>query len=150
MDLLIDLMDEEDLKQVMKIEREVFSNPWSKKSFLSELKKNPHAIYFTARISRTILGYIGFWILSDHIHITNLAVANNSRKNGIATMLFENVKNAARLSQKNDLYLEVRVSNDIAIYFYEKMGFKVIDRKKNYYENDNEDALIMWKVINNE
>mgnify|MGYP006296968927 CR=1 FL=1 len=56
MDLLIDLMDEEDLEQVMKIERQVFSNPWSKKSFLSELKRNPHAIYFTARTSRTNAG----------------------------------------------------------------------------------------------
>ena len=149
MEILIDLMEKEDIDEIMRIEKDVFNDPWSKNAFISELEKNPHAIYFTARSGREILGYIGFWILKDYIHITNLAVAKKYQKKGIASLLLENVENTAGMSRKYNLYLEVRESNTKAIDFYKKRNFEIVDSKKNYYENNNEDALIMWKVINN-
>ena len=148
MEILIDLMDKEDIERVMKIEKEVFGDPWSKSAFINEIEKNPHAIYYVARKGREIIGYIGFWILREYIHITNLAVAKSYQKKGIASILLENVENTAGMAGKSNLYLEVRKSNKKAIDFYEKRNFEVIDSKKNYYENNNEDALIMWKVIN--
>lgn len=150
MEIIIDLMDKKDIEEVMEIEREVFGDPWSKSAFISELEKNPHAIYFTAIKERKIIGYTGFWILNDYIHITNLAVSPEYQKQGIASLLLKNIENTAGMSRKYNLYLEVRKSNDNAIKFYKKRNFEIIDCKKNYYENNNEDALIMWKVINNE
>ncbi|MGM0411370.1 MAG: ribosomal protein S18-alanine N-acetyltransferase [Bacillota bacterium] len=150
MSLIIDLMDEKDIKEVLRIERNVFTNPWSKNAFINELRENPHAIYFIAKKDNKIVAYIGFWILVDYIHITNLAVKKEYRKQGIATILFEKMENIALSSNKRKFYLEVRESNKKAINFYKKRDFKIIDRKINYYTNNDEDALIMGKVINNE
>jgi len=148
MEILIDLMDIDDIEEVMIIEKEVFSDPWSENAFINELEKNPHAIYFVARKGLKIIGYVGFWILKEYIHITNLAVTKQYQKKGVASLLLESVENTAGMSRKYNLYLEVRESNKNAINFYKKRNFEIIDHKKNYYENDGEDALIMWKVIN--
>ena len=150
MNFIIDIMDEEDLNKIMEIERSVFSNPWSKRAFKKEINNNNSAIYFTARRGREILAYIGFWLFDDILHITNLAVDTKYQKKGVATRLFNMAEHIGQISGHNNITLEVRISNEAAISFYKKMGFVVIDRKVNYYTNNNEDAFIMWKVIDNE
>lgn len=150
MSLIINLMDEKDIEKVLRIEKNVFTNPWSKNAFINELRENPHALYFIAKVDDKIVAYIGFWILVDYIHITNLAVKKEYRNQGIATILFDKMENIALSSNKRKFYLEVRESNKKAINFYKKRDFKIIDRKIKYYTNNDEDALIMGKVINNE
>ncbi len=150
MSLIIDLMEEKDIDDVLKIEKNVFANPWSKNAFINELRENPHALYFIAKEDDELVAYIGFWILVDYIHITNLAVKKDHRNKGIATILFDKMENMALSSNKRKFYLEVRESNEKAINFYKKRDFIIIDRKIKYYTNDNEDALIMGKVIRNE
>lgn len=147
MEFLLDIMDEEDLDQIMEIEKDVFNSPWSRTAFLSEINKNPYANYYTARNGRNIVGYIGGWVTKGRLHITNLAVHKSYRRFGAATLLTEELVKTSRIQGVDWTTLEVRASNKEALSFYKKIGFTVIDQKKNYYKDNDEDALIMWKVI---
>ena len=144
MDILIDVMTREDLPQVIKIERSSFSDPWSKKSFLRDIKENPYSLYLTASIGKTLLGYVGGWIMKNRLHITNLAIDSKYRQRGVATSLIEELINISYLQGIDKITLEVRVSNCSAIKLYKKLGFKKVGYKNNYYKN-NEDAMMMWK-----
>ncbi len=146
MEILIDLMLEDDLEEVMVIERESFSTPWSRHSFLRDIRKNTDSIYLTAYQGRSIAGYIGVWLLRGKIHITNLAVAGKCRRQGVATRLVNEIINMARIFGIRMITLEVRVSNWPAIKLYEKLEFVPTGYKTRYYSN-NEDALIMRKEL---
>ena len=118
--------------------------PWSKKSMLNELS-NPLARYIIAENSEGIIGYIGLWIVLDEGHITNIAVHPQFREQGIGTKLIE-----ALISRSSDWHitsitLEVRESNLIAQKLYNNFNFKVEGKRLNYYSDNNENALIMWK-----
>ncbi len=141
----------EDLDEVMKIEEDAFSSPWSRGMFLSELKDNPFANLLTARLiqpggsstQKSLLGYCCFWIVFGEVHIMNLAVHPDWRMKGIATRLVEETISISRQHAVKKLHLEVRRSNDPARRLYEKFGFKVITVRPNYYSQPREDALLM-------
>jgi ribosomal-protein-alanine N-acetyltransferase len=86
------------------------------------------------------------WVVCDECHIMTVAVAPEHRNAGIGAMLFMKLLDEARLRGASRHFLEVRVSNAPAIGMYEKFGFKTIDVRKAYYENNGEDAAIMAKV----
>lgn len=147
MKLTIKPMDQLDLPVIMKIEKASFDDPWSLNSFIRELYHNPYAHYLIAVYSNTIAAYIGGWVVTDELHITNLAVSPEFRRKGIAREL---LKELELISIENGVVratLEVRVSNKSAIKLYEKFGFLPVGCRPNYYINNNEDALIMWKEI---
>lgn len=144
-DILIEAMTVDDLYQVMKIERDCFSAPWSVRSFLRDIRDNPFAIYLSAHSGSKLVGYTGGWLIDRELHITNLAVDREFRQQGIATEL---VNKLIYLSKERDglqATLEVRNSNTGAIKLYQKLGFQIVGSKPGYYCNDNEDALVMWK-----
>lgn len=146
-DLVIEPMDEADVASVSIIEDSSFSDPWPSQSFYTELESNRLAFYLVARIKNgeKAVAYIGAWQILVEVHITTLAVAEKYRRCGIATRLVEALIEATRSRGARYLALEVRPSNDAAINFYKKHGFKTFGCRKSYYVD--EDALIMTKDL---
>ncbi|NLM97891.1 MAG: ribosomal protein S18-alanine N-acetyltransferase [Halanaerobiaceae bacterium] len=133
------------LERVMEIEKDSFSDPWSRGSFVSEITENPYAVYFVALEGELVIAYIGGWLLTGELHITNLAVDKDYRRRGIAERLIEKILLYSSNKGIKAATLEVRVSNISAINLYKKMGFIPVGSRPGYYLNNNEDALIMWK-----
>lgn len=140
----IEYMKEEDIKDVLRIEQDSFSMPWSREMFLCELTDHPFSYLYVAKNrSNKILGYICYWLVFDEMNILNLAVHKDCRRKGIASdmirfALMDGVKRGA-----GTVILEVRSSNKAAIRLYEKFGFKEAAVRKGYYDNPREDALLM-------
>ena len=150
MDINIELMSDEDLSQVMKIEYKSFSSPWSRHSFIRDINENPYSLYLAAYNKDKLVGYIGGWMIIDELHITNLAVDPDYRKQGIATRLIKSTIEIVKRKDFKSVTLEVRESNQAAINLYHKIGFKQKGRRLQYYKDNNEDALIMRKELNYE
>ncbi len=132
-----------DLDSLLLIERASFPNPFTKELFESELNQ-PAATILVAHHQQKIVGYIDFWIVLEEIHLINLAVAPDFRKQGVATHLFKAMLEKGKKCSR--VTLEVRVSNQAARRFYEKMDFQVIGARKYYYP-DGEEALVMEKSV---
>jgi len=132
-----------DLDDLAAIEQASFSVPWTR-GMLEEEYFNSLARYRVLEYRGTIAGYIGMWRIMDEGHITNLAVRPEFRRRGFARMLLKDLVDYARENGIGSLTLEVRVSNLPAISLYESLGFTVEGRRKNYYADNGEDALIMW------
>lgn len=121
-----------------------FPITWSKDSFERELS-NRYARYMVAVKDGVVVGFAGMWIIIDEAHITNIAVHPEYRGFGIGSMLMESLLSICKLERVTAITLEVRVSNERAINLYKKYGFEEEGIRKNYYEDNREDALIMWK-----
>jgi len=138
-------MDSKDIEPVFGVEVRCFSTPWSKESFEYEMRENDKAIYVIAEYNGNVLGYAGMWKILDEGHITNIAVLEEFRKNGIATLMINYLFELAKESRVKSFTLEVRSTNDAAIRLYERFGFKRCGVRKGYYEDTKDDAIIMWK-----
>ena len=114
-------MTTEHIKDIHKIEEDCFSIPWSEKSFYDELTKNKMAIYIVAKQDTEIIGYGGMWHVINEGHITNVAVKKEHRGKGIGTKIINSLIDIAKEKEMIGITLEVRVSNNIAQYFYKKM-----------------------------
>ena len=147
----IQLMQLSDLKSVLKIEEQSFSTSWTFNAFIYELLVNDRATYYTYKLEKQIIGYIGFWLLDDDIHITNLAVAPIFRKKGVASQLINFVMKEAKLISVSRVSLEVRMTNREAIKLYEKLGFNKGKILKEYYKiEDGIEMILRLKGGNNE
>lgn len=134
-----------DIDAMTELDAICFSSPWSRASFEAELTTNRLAWYLVAEEAHGgIIGYAGLWAIEDEGHITNVAVHPDYRRKHLGSilvgMLIEQTKNAGL----KRFTLEVRVSNQAAIDLYEKFGFVSAGVRKGYYEDNNEDAMIMW------
>ena len=127
-------MRETDIAQVEAIEQEIFSVPWSEKSFLS-----------ACTTPEEVAGYCGLWSVLGEGNITNMAVAEKYRRNGVAEALMKEMEERGRQKDVTIFFLEVRESNDAARRLYEKMGYEQIGVRKNFYEKPAENAIIMSK-----
>lgn len=117
---------------------------WSKESFFNELENNLAHYYCAIGDDGSLLGYAGCWHIFEEAHITTLSVHPDSRKSGVAqTLIFKLIDDCYKNKIKY-ITLEVRESNVPAISLYEKNGFKSIGTRKNYYQDNNENALIMF------
>lgn len=116
---------------------------WSKESFYNELANNL-AHYFVAIDNGKIIGYAGSWQIIDEAHITTIAVHPDFRRKKIGEALLKKTIDLCYENKIKYITLEVRKSNSSAISMYEKYGFKSLGVRKGYYQNNNEDALIMW------
>lgn len=142
--LTVRLMEETDLDQVAAIEAGIFSEPWSKKGFLDSLRQQ-ESIYVTALLDGKVVGYCGLLQSFDEADITNVAVEESARGQGVATSMLTELLKLGRKRGILHVTLEVRVSNANAIHLYEKLGFSGVGVRKNFYELPKEDALIMWR-----
>jgi [ribosomal protein S18]-alanine N-acetyltransferase len=146
-DIEVAPMTEDDLDEVMQIERVSFSVPWSPGMFKQDLVF-PLARCLAAKRTEAgtqrLAGYILCWFVADEVHVTNIAVRKDLRKQGVATRLIEEALSQARRDRMRYCTLEVRVSNEAAKGFYRKLGFEAKGIRPKYYSDNNEDAMIMW------
>jgi [ribosomal protein S18]-alanine N-acetyltransferase len=145
MDIKYERLKEEDLDAVLKIEQASFPLPWTRSMFEQELHI-PTSHFFVAKSMPTkeIVGYAGFWQVVDELHLINIAVGPEYRRQGLGRhLLFYILCDGKRLGLKKAT-LEVRASNLVAQRLYEEAGFKNIAVRKNYYADNLEDAVIMW------
>lgn len=149
MDVILREMEIDDLDVIMDIEKDAFSTPWSKKAFEKEITENLLAKYIVAEVDGNPVGYAGIWLIIDEGHITNIAVSKSLRGQGIGKYLMMGLIDFCRKSSIINMTLEVRKSNIRAQKLYRKFGFIDCGIRPNYYSDDHEDAVIMWKTIDN-
>ena len=134
-----------DLPQVIAIERRAFPTPWSLAMFVLELSK-PSGICLAALENAVIVGYLVCSRYDTVWHLMNVAIEPARQRQGIASALLERLFEQA--DRPNEQYtLEVRTSNDGAIRLYERFGFRAAGRRRAYYHDNREDALIMWRTV---
>jgi ribosomal-protein-alanine N-acetyltransferase len=136
-------MGPEDLDEVLVIERASFSMPWSRGAFLYEMQQNRVARCWVMREDGRVIGYLCLWEIADELHITNIAVHPTRRRQGVGRVLLQGVLEDARERRLRLVVLEVRPSNTEARTLYEGFGFRVIGRRRGYYYDTGEDALVM-------
>ncbi len=133
-----------DLPQIVLLERRAFSTPWSLAMFVLELSKST-GVPLAALRGETLVGYLICSRYDTVWHIMNVAVDPQLRRRGIATALL-----LALIERINDtrarFTLEVRESNTGAIALYERYGFRAAGRRRRYYSDNGEDAVIMWRT----
>ena len=138
-------MEKTDVDNVMLIEEKAYGDHhWSKDSFYGELSNELAHYYSAFDVNDNLIGYIGTWQVLDEAHITTLAVAPALKRKKIGEALLIKAIEGCYKNEIKYITLEVRVSNLAAIKLYEKYGFKSLGTRKGYYQNNNEDALIMW------
>ena len=136
-------MARSDIPQAALLEREVFPQPWSVRTFYDELS-TPNRSYLIAEADGRVLGYGGLLLVEDDAHVTTLAVAPEARGGRLGTRLLLALVDRALERGARHLTLEVRVSNESARHLYERFGFSPVGKRKNYYRD--EDALVMWAI----
>ena len=143
--VIINKMSADDVDGVIKIEESAYGDHhWSKDSFLNEIN-NELARYYTLHTPDGVLaGYAGCWHILDEAHITTIAIAPNYRRKHYGQALLKRIIDDCYKEKIKYITLEVRVSNSAAIGLYSKYGFTSFGTRKKYYQNNNEDALIMW------
>lgn len=138
-------MQKSDIDNVLKIEEVAYGDHhWSKDSFYGELSNELAHYYCAFDLKDNLLGYAGSWLILDEAHITTIAIAPEYRRKKIGEALVTKILDSCYENEIKYITLEVRVSNIPAISLYEKYGFKSLGSRKGYYQNNNEDALIMW------
>ena len=135
--------DKTKASQIAELEKECFSHPWSKKTITEAMENG--TLFFIAQKGEKTVGYIGVSLILDEGYITNIAVTKKERKKGVGTALLERVFAEARDNNLSFISLEVRESNKKAFSLYEKFGFKSEGKRKNFYDDPKEDALILTK-----
>jgi ribosomal-protein-alanine N-acetyltransferase len=136
----------DDLDAVMEIENASFSAPWSLSTFRSLLRRGD-ADVLAAVEDGQLRGYAICWTILDQAELGNVAVAGDARRRGVARMLVRAALDRARERGAAECYLEVRHSNLAARSLYETHGFEVISRRRRYYSNPTEDAIVMRAVL---
>ncbi|MBE7706000.1 MAG: ribosomal-protein-alanine N-acetyltransferase [Cyanobacteria bacterium SIG30] len=145
LDFKIETLKDKHLDDVMEIEALSYGkHHWSRESFESEILNSASSYLSAVNKNGKCIGYMGIWKIIDEAHITTLAVHPDYRKNNVAkALLLAQIDECTKYEIKY-LTLEVRPSNKSAISLYEKFGFNSLGVRKNYYQDNNEDALIMW------
>ena len=139
-------MNKDHVPQIAALEKLCFSTPWSENSVASELD-NPWSLWLAEEQDGKVLGYVGCQMSPPEADVMNLAVAPEARRQGIGERLMEALCTALGEKQMESLSLEVRASNEAAIALYTKLGFRQAGRRKEYYVNPREDALILRKEL---
>lgn len=138
------LMRDEDIDQVLIVEHASFTIPWSREAFQNELQNNKFAVYLVLEVNQRVVGYCGVWVILDEAHVTNVAVLPEYRGRKLGEALMRKLIGVVKEKGARSMTLEVRVTNDIAQSLYRKFGFKDGGIRKNYYSDNQEDALVMW------
>jgi ribosomal-protein-alanine N-acetyltransferase len=141
--LRFDALQESHIPAVMEIEKEANPSPWSEASFRNELG-NEQSVFLVCRSGVDVLGFAGMWLVVDEAHITTVAVNPEHRRKGIGWALMVELLSRARTAGMTSSTLEVRAGNEAAVKLYEHLGYVVAARRKKYYPDNREDALVMW------
>ena len=134
------------LPQIQRIEQQSFSVPWTEAMLRMQLQPDSH-VFLTAETDGAVVGYVGMLYVLDEGYISNVAVRPDYRRRGVAEALLAELEARGRALMLSFLTLEVRESNAAAVALYEKRGYRVAGRRKNYYEKPTEDALLMTLTL---
>lgn len=160
-DVRIRPMRENDLPQIMVIERESYSTPWPESSFRGLLGRSDTALFVAEATPGEegdggevdegargeIVGYAVCWAVLGQGELGNIAVGPRWRHQGVARRLLERVIEAMRELSVKELFLEVRLSNTVAQHLYRSYDFHEVGLRRGYYSNPTEDALVMRKML---
>jgi len=137
---------EEDVDSIHEIETLCFAMPWSKESILHDVKENVVARWLVLDSGEgDVLAYAGMWFVLDEAHVCNVAVHPDHRRKGYGRMIFDALVELAQENSMSMMTLEVRRSNTAAQNLYHACGFLDVGYRKRYYEDNKEDALIMYR-----
>ena len=138
-------MEASDIEKVIEIEAEAYGeHHWSKSAFYDEMNNNLAKYYVAKTSGGELVGYAGTWHIIDEGHITTIAVKKTHLRKHIGEAIIVKIIDDCYSAEVKYLTLEVRVSNQAAIALYTKYGFNSLGTRKGYYQDNNEDALIMW------
>ncbi len=144
-DLLVRAAEAKDVAAIAEIERQCFAVPWSEDSLYHDIVENAVAFYLVAEIEGHVCGYVGVWKILDEGHITNVAVEPACRRRHIASAMLDVLFAVTGADGIVRYTLEVRKENEAAIALYSGKGFVAAGLRKGYYEDNGEDAVIMWR-----
>jgi [ribosomal protein S18]-alanine N-acetyltransferase len=139
-------MQEEHIAAVMEIERASFSAPWPDYAYRHEITENRLAHYYVlcpAAAHDQVWGYVGFWLIVDEAHISTIAVSPALRRQRLGQRLLLHSLDAAATLGASRATLEVRESNRAAQSLYLSFGFVAVGKRKGYYTDNHEDAIIL-------
>ena len=134
-------VDADDFSQIVALEEQSFSNPWTPDAFAEMLASPVTQLHVARRAPREIVAFCACWLIGDELHINTVAVAATLRRQGIATGLLTHLLHATGAARAT---LEVRRSNVAALKLYERLGFATTAVRPRYYSYPEEDALILW------
>ena len=137
----ISLMGLNDLEEAYKIELDVNPSPWKYETFLSSFEVGHKGLI--CKKDSLMIGFIIFSPISPEAHVLSISVRNEMQSKGIGTLLLKSMLDQCKVMNYKKIFLEVRVSNEKAINFYEKFGFSKDAIRNNYYTDNSEDALLM-------
>lgn len=144
-----------DLDDILAIEQESFSEPWTRAMFEAELRGNSFGRFlgaFGARAmppAKPLLGYICYWVVFEELRLMNLAVRPDCRRLGIASCLVRRAMEEGITQGTTRVLLEVRASNHVGRLLYQALGFRQYGCRRSYYTNPNEDAILMQLSLMN-
>ncbi|WP_042225420.1 ribosomal protein S18-alanine N-acetyltransferase [Oceanobacillus manasiensis] len=140
-------MEIADVDQVMEVEKASFTTPWTTDIFYQEIVDNQYAYYYVIEWNGKIAGYVGTWVVLEDAQVTNIAILPGLRGQKLGEKLFHYMLLQVKLIGATRLSLEVRKSNIPAQKLYRKFGLVPGGIRKNYYTDNQEDAIVMWVNI---
>lgn len=145
-EIQIQPLSNEHLEAILELDKICFGGLWSKVAYEKEMDSPNSEIQgiFSSHTGEKLLGMGCFWSILEEAHITILAINPEYHRQGMGTALLYSLIKTARDRNLERVTLEVRVSNQAAISLYEKFGFKTAGRRRRYYQDNGEDALILW------
>ena len=143
--MIIRKAEPQDVHDMAELEKICFASPWSEESLYHEIIGNDMALYIVAEDGGNVVGYAGIWLIAGEGHITNVAVHPDYRRRHIGEAIVSTILAEAETAGAVRQTLEVRRSNTPAQGLYAKFGFMAAGVRKGYYEDNKEDAIIMWR-----
>jgi ribosomal-protein-alanine N-acetyltransferase len=143
MKLAIRRMTTDDVPAVVELDQKSFSLPWPERSFRFELTDNPASRCWVAELEGQIVGMIVAWLLVDEAHIATIATHPDFRRKGIGKRLLSHALQHLMDEGARSSFLEVRESNLAAQDMYRKFGYEETGRRRRYYKDNDEDAILM-------
>jgi [ribosomal protein S18]-alanine N-acetyltransferase len=134
----------EDVPTVVALDQISFSLPWPERSFRYELSTNEASRCWVAEVDGRVVGMIVGWLLVDEMHIATIATHPDYRRQGIGSKLLSHTLRQSMDEGANSSFLEVREGNLAAQEMYLKFGYEKMGRRKRYYRDNNEDAILMY------
>lgn len=137
----------QDIDSILQLEKQLFTSQWKEEDFIYEIETNPFSYLYVLIKEEMIIGYAGLWISYEQAEITTIGIKKEYQGKGYASQLMDYLIELAKKKDCETISLEVRISNKKAIKLYEKYGFTYESIRKNYYQDNFEDAYLMVKEM---
>jgi len=146
-EIQIERMGSKDLDEIVRLEKESFTDPWPRKAFEIQLGDGSSIMLAARAAAGEIIGYLCAYLIFEELQLASVAVKEGFRRQGIARRLILEMMRHGRGVGAKEIWLDVRESNEAARRLYEELGFKEVYRRKNYYRKPKEDALVLFRSV---